>query len=396
MTARRFFLVAGEPSGDLLGAALIGGLRALCGDGLRVEGVGGPAMAEQGLVSRFPMRDLSVMGIAEVLPRLPTLLRRIRETAEAVVAAAPDALITIDSPDFTLRVAKAARKRLPGLTVIHYVAPSVWAWRPGRAAKMAKVVDHVLALLPFEPPYMEAAGMSCDFVGHPIATEPQAGPEVAAALRGRLGLAPGQKLLTLLPGSRGGEVARLAPVFAQVLTRLRTDRPDLAAVVPAAAPVAAEVIRLMPADAAGWPRILDPAGRPPAEVAAEKRAAFAASDAALAASGTVSLELAAAGTPMVIAYAAHPLTEWIARRMARIDTATLVNLVTETRVVPEFFFERFRVDRIAPAVADLLDDPEAVALQRATGALTMERLGRGGEPPGLRAARSVLRAIGAA
>lgn len=394
MIGPRFFLIAGEPSGDLLGAALIAGLRSLCGPGLQIEGIGGPAMAAEGLTSRFPMQELSVMGIAEVLPRLPGLLRRIRETADAVVAARPDALITIDSPDFTLRVAKAARRRLPGLKVVHYVAPSVWAWRPGRAAKMARHVDHVLALLPFEPPYMEAAGMTCDFVGHPIATEPQASAEEAASFRARLGLAPGQPLLTILPGSRGGEVARIAPVFAEVLARLRADRPDLAAIVPAAAPVAETVIGLMPPDTAGWPRILDPRGRAPAEVATEKRAAFAASTAALAASGTVSLELAAAGTPMVIAYAAHPVTEWIARRMARIDTATLVNLVTDSRVIPEFFFENFTTDRIAAAVALLLDDLDAAAGQRAAGTLAMERLGRGGEPPGLRAARSVLQAIG--
>jgi lipid-A-disaccharide synthase len=165
----RLFLIAGEPSGDLLGAALIAGLRELA-PGARLEGVGGPAMAAQGFRSRFPMADLSVMGLAEVLPRLPLLLRRLRETAEAVVAAAPDALIGIDSPDFCLRVARRVRAARPGQRVMHYVAPSVWAWRPGRAAAMAEVVDHVLALLPFEPPYMEAAGMSCDFVGHPAAS----------------------------------------------------------------------------------------------------------------------------------------------------------------------------------------------------------------------------------
>jgi lipid-A-disaccharide synthase len=387
--APRLFIAAGEPSGDLLGGALIAGLRQLCGGGIALEGIGGPAMAAQGLASRFPMEELSVMGLAEVLPRLPNLLRRIRETGDAAVAMAPDALVTIDSPDFSLRVAKRARRSRPDLRVVHYVAPSVWAWRPGRAAKMAKVVDHVLALLPFEPPYMGAAGMTCDFVGHPVAAEPQATPEEVTAVRAELGLAPGQRLLALLPGSRRGEVSRLGPVFAEVVRRLRAADPELAIVLPAAAPV----IDLLAAHFPDIP-ILDPRPCSKADAEARKRAAFAAADAALAASGTVSLELAAAGTPMVIAYTANPVTGWIVMRMALIDTATLVNLVTDTRVVPEFFLGDCTPDKITPAVARLLDDPVAAAAQRQAGERTMQLLGRGGEPPGLRAARSVLSAIG--
>ena len=359
-----------------------------------LEGVGGPAMAAQGLVSRFPMEELSVMGLAEVVPRLPNLLRRIRETGDAAAAMAPDALVTIDSPDFSLRVAKRARRLRPDLRVIHYVAPSVWAWRPGRAVKMAKVVDHVLALLPFEPPYMEAAGMTCDFVGHPVAAEPQATPAEVAAIRAELGVAPGQRLLALLPGSRRGEVTRLGaglrrgrPAPARRRSRARRGAAGGRAGGGGAGRAAAARRR----GVAAAPR---PARAGKAEAEARKRAAFAAADAALAASGTVSLELAAAGTPMVIAYTANPLTGWIAMRLALIDTATLVNLVTDTRVVPEFFLGDCTPEKITPAVARLLDDPVAAAAQRAAGARTMELLGRGGEPPGLRAARSVLAAIG--
>jgi lipid-A-disaccharide synthase len=390
----RLFLVAGELSGDALGAALIAGLRQLVGDELVVEGVGGPAMAAQGLVSRFPMDELSVMGVAEVLPRLPNLLRRIRETADAVAAAAPDALVGIDSPDFTLRVARRARKLRPALKVVHYVAPSVWAWRSGRAAKMAEVVDHVLALLPFEPPYMEAAGMTCDFVGHPVATERHASPAEVAALRVELAIGPGQPVLALLPGSRRGEVTRLAPVFAEVARRMRTRTPELAVIVPAAAPVVGLLDQTLRPDAAGWPHVMDPRGLPAPLWEARKRAAFAAADVALAASGTVSLELAAAGTPMVIAYDANALTAWIAKRMVRIDTATLVNLVTDTRAIPEFLFERCEPALIAPAVERLFDDPAAVAEQAAVAEAAMRLLGRGGGPPGLRAARSVLARLG--
>jgi lipid-A-disaccharide synthase len=390
----RLFLIAGELSGDALGGALIAGLRQLVGDDLVIEGIGGPAMAAEGLASRFPMDELSVMGVAEVLPRLPNLLRRIRETGDAVAASAPDALVSIDSPDFALRVARRARKLRPGLKVIHYVAPSVWAWRPGRAAKMAEVVDHVLALLPFEPPYMEAAGMTCDFVGHPIAAERQATAEEVAALRAELAIGPGQPVLALLPGSRRGEVTRLGPVFADVARRLRARRPDLAVIVPAAAPVVGLLDEALKADDAGWPHVMDPRHFPAPVWEMRKRAAFAAADVALAASGTVSLELAAAGTPMVIAYDANALTAWIAKRMVRIDTATLVNLVTDTRTIPEFLFERCEPGLVTPAVERLFDDPAAVAEQEAAADAAMVLLGRGGEPPGLRAARSVLKAIG--
>jgi lipid-A-disaccharide synthase len=388
----RLFLTAGEPSGDLLGAALIAGLRDLRGEALTLEGVGGPAMAAQGFTSRFPMEELSVMGVAEVLPRAPALLRRIAETGDAVAAARPDALVTIDSPDFSLRVARRARRSLPGLRAVHYVAPSVWAWRPGRAAKMARVVDHVLALLPFEPPYMQAAGMTCDFVGHPVAQAPQADAAGVAALRHELRLAPEQPILLLLPGSRRGEVGRLGPIFAEVAARLRRDRPDLALVIPTVAPVAEMVRAAFPPESGA--HILDPGAMPGPRAEARKRAAFAAAGAALAASGTVSLELAAAGTPCVIAYATSPLTAFLVRRLLRIDTVTLTNLVTDTRTVPEFIQENCTPERITPAVAQLLDDPEAVASQRAAADRCMELLGRDGDPPGLRAARSVLGAIG--
>ncbi len=395
MSAPRLFLIAGEPSGDLLGGALLAGLRELCGPDLALEGIGGPEMAAQGMPSLFPMEELSVMGIAEILPRAPNLLRRIRQTADAVIVARPDALITIDSPDFCLRVARKARASLPDLRVIHYVAPSVWAWRPGRAAKMARHVDHVLALLPFEPPYMQAAGMTCDFVGHPVAARPVATPDEIAAIRADLGIGADQRLLLALPGSRRGEVSRHAPIFAEVIRRLRAGAPDLAVVVPAAGAVADLTRSLLPPDADGWPRVLDPTGADPALADARKRAVFAAADAALAASGTVSLELAAAGTPMVIAYAANPLSAFLAKRLVRIDTVTLVNLVTDTRTIPEFLLENCTPDLITPALRALLDDPATAAAQRAAGSRTMDLLGRGADPPGLRAARSVLAHLGA-
>ena len=256
-TGPRLFLVAGEPSGDRLGGALIEGFRSL-GIEPELQGVGGPSMAAAGMASRFPMEELSVMGIAEVLPRLPNLLRRIAETAEAVVAMRPGRAGDDRQPGLLAPGGAGGAQALPGLRSIHYVAPSVWAWRPGRAAKMAEVVDHVLALLPFEPPYMEAAGMTCDFVGHPVAAEPQADPDAVAALRAELAIAPGQPVLALLPGSRRGEVTRLAPVFAAVAKRLRARLPDLAVVVPAAPAVVGLLDERLRPDDSGWPHVLDP------------------------------------------------------------------------------------------------------------------------------------------
>lgn len=378
----KVFVIAGESSGDALGAALMAGLRELVPE-VGFDGVGGPLMAAQGLVSRFAMDELSVMGLAEVLPKYFHLKRRIRETAQAIVEAAPDVVITIDSPDFCLRVLALARAADPRLKTVHYVAPSVWAWRPGRAVKMARVVDHVLALLPFEPPLMRAAGMSCEFVGHPVTTEPVASAAEAAAFRAEAGIAPQAPLLLVLPGSRKGEVARLGPVFGATLARLEV--PGLRIVVPSVAARADQVRELV----TGWPGdpvVLDAAVTSPAT----KRAAFRAADAALAASGTVSLELAASATPMVIAYRLNPLSEALIARMLLIDTLTLVNLVSETRVVPEFLRDRCRAEVIAPALADLLTGEPARDAQRAAMDLTMQRLGRGGEAPGLRAARSVL------
>jgi lipid-A-disaccharide synthase len=259
--------------------------------------------------------------------------------------------------------------------VIHYVAPSVWAWRPGRAAKMARVVDHVLALLPFEPPYMTAAGMTCDFVGHPVVAESLA---TEAERKAFSGTGP---LLLALPGSRRGEVTRLAPVFGAVVGRLKARHPDLRVVLPTVRGVAG-LVRDLTSSWAVVPEII--------EDAAAKRGAFAAADLALAASGTVSLELAANGCPMVIAYDMHPLTLWLMRRAALVDTVTLVNLVSDSRVVPEFIGPDCRADLIAPALEALLADPSA---QSHAMEVTMDRLGRGGEPPGLRAARSVLASL---
>lgn len=380
----RVFIIAGEPSGDKLGGALMAGLRRLVPD-VTFDGVGGPEMQAQGLTSRFDMFELSIMGIMEVLPKYRHLKRRIAQTAQAVVDTAPDVMITIDSPDFCLRVARLV-KASSTIRTVHYVAPTVWAWRPKRAAHMAEVIDHVLALFPFEPPYMQAVGMDCDFVGHPVVSEPQPSAEEVGNFRVQYGMEAADPLLLVLPGSRKGEVSRLAPRLGAALRPVLAAHPGLRVVVPAAAPVAEMVI----AAVADWPlvpKVLDPRGLDVDTAAHAKRVAFAAADAALAASGTVALELAAADTPMVSAYDMNWLSRRIVQRMMQIDTANLINIVSDTRTVPEFIGAECRSDLIAQGVLDLLQDPEP---QRAAMQTTMDLLGRNGEDPGLRAARAVL------
>ena len=386
------FLIAGEPSGDKLGAALMAGLKAVSGEDIIFHGIGGPLMQAEGLTPLFPMEELSVMGLAAILANYRRLLGRVEDAARAVQDIGPDALITIDIPEYSLRVAGKVKAAMPHLPTVHYVAPTVWAWRARRARKMAKSIDHVLALFPFEPPYMQAEGMGCDFVGHPIATEPQAGEADRAAFRAGLGLTADHPLILALPGSRRGEVEKLMPIFGEALRPVIAARPDAAIVLPAAPAVAALVADKL----AGWPgqvHLLDPRGKTHDQALAEKRAAFGAADVALAASGTVSLELAAAETPMVIAYDTNWLSRAVIASMLKVDTVTLVNLVSDTRAVPEFIGDNCRPDRIGRALLSLIGDGDARLAQLDAMAVTMMRLGRGGEAPGLRAARSVLAAI---
>lgn len=378
----RVFLIAGEASGDRLGAALMAGLKTLT----KVEflGVGGPLMQAEGMSSLFPMDDLSVMGLTEILPRYPHLRRRLHQTANAVLTAVPDVLITIDSPDFCLRVAKLVKAK-SNIRTVHYVAPSVWAWREGRAAKMAKVVDQILALLPFEPPIMEAAGMECDFVGHPVVSEPVPNSPEIAEFRQRHGFG-NHPLLMVLPGSRKGEVERLGPEFGNVISAIAGHHLNLRIVIPTT-PNVTLAVRDIVRDWPIRPTILDPNDFDSDAFKTEKIAAFYAADWALAASGTVSLELAAANTPMVIAYDLNWLSRMIIARMLKVDTLTLVNLVSETRAVPEFIGKNCRAELITPALENVMKDAGA---QPDAMRITMERLGRGGEAPGLRAARAVL------
>ncbi len=371
------FLIAGEPSGDEIGGRLIAALREATGGEVRVAGVGGGAMADQGLESLFPIEELSVMGLMEVLPRAAGIMRRMSESARAVRRLSPDAVVTIDSPGF----AAGVWRRLEGAAVplVHYVAPTVWAWRPGRARKLARRIDHVLALFPFEPPYFEAEGLDCTFVGHP-ALEAEIAPDAGARFRARHGIAAGP-VVGLLPGSRGGEVSRLMPVFCDAVRRIASVQPAARAVIPAVA-AHADAIR---AAAAGLPI--------PVAVTAdrkERHAAMAACDVAIAASGTVALELALTATPTVIAYKVNPITWRILRRMLRVRYVTMANIVLDRPAIPEFLQDDCTGETLARAALDLLCDESARREQRAAVDSVLAALRPGGASPSARAAETIL------
>ncbi len=376
---KHIMILAGEPSGDILGARLMAALEERTNGTARISGVGGEAMAAHGLSSIVPMDELSVMGLFEIAPRIPRLLRRIRETAAAVRRARPDALVTIDSPGFNFRVASRLADR--NFPLIHYVAPQVWAWRPRRARTIARFVDHLLLVLPFEAPYFEPMGLPTTFVGHPIT---ESGIGDGAAFRERHGIAPEATLVAVLPGSRRSETSRLLGVFGQAVERLAARVPGLGVVVPTVAGVAEQVA----AAAAHWPG-------PPVIVAdrADKADAFAASDAALTASGSAVLELAVAGVPMVVGYRVNPLTMVLARRLVRIDRISLFNLVADRPVVPEYLQDDCRPDSLAAAVENIIADGVARAEQIEAARQVTSRLGVGGAPPSQQAADVVLSLI---
>ncbi|MEQ1887987.1 MAG: lipid-A-disaccharide synthase [Alphaproteobacteria bacterium] len=382
-TPLRLMLIAGEPSGDVLGAELMRALELLSGRSIEAFGVGGAAMAAAGLQSLFPMTDLSVMGVAEVLPRLPQLQLRISQTVGQALRARPQMLITIDSPDFCFRVARQVRKYAPEIPIAHYVAPQIWAWRRGRARKIARYVDLVLALLPFEPGLFTAAGLACHFVGHPVVARTPCA-QAGVNFRARHGIPPDAPLLAVLPGSRNGEVSRLLGPFGATIRRLSRDLPELQ-IFCATLPHVAGQVR---AAVSGWPgRVIV------TQDSTEKLAGFAACNAALAASGTVSLELAACGAPHVVAYKVSPLTAMIARRVLKISHVNLVNLILNESLIPELLQQECTPENLARELGRLLapPHPSGAALKQRTGMhRALQELGLGQTPPSQRAAQEVL------
>lgn len=375
----RLFIVAGEASGDELGASLVTALRAR-GMALELGGVGGPALSQAGMPSLFQQSDIAVMGVGPVIARLPLILRRIRETAAAALAFKPDILITIDSPDFSKRVARKVRKSAPETRAIHWVCPSVWAWRPGRAKVMRPLYDLVLCLLPFEPAELtRLGGPPGEFVGHPLVeriTIMRAQTKVEIAHRHN----EATPSILILPGSRMTEIRRLMPVFLAAIEKADAALAGASFVIPTL-PYLEPVIREMLGDQEKRFRII---------VGAEaKYAAFRSARAALAASGTVTLELALAQIPMVSAYKVAQWEAMIARHLIKVSTASLPNLVLGEAFVPEFIQQDATPEKLGAALAAIVAEGNARNAQLDAFA-RLERVMRdGAEAPSQRVARVI-------
>jgi lipid-A-disaccharide synthase len=351
------YLVAGEQSGDVLGGRLIAALRR-ARPGLEFAGIGGPRMQAQGLRSLFPMRELAVMGLLEVLPRAMHLRRLMRRAADDILTRRPDVLVTIDSPGFTLRLLRLLNRQAiatSGMARAHYVAPQVWAWREHRVREFPGLWDELLCLLPFEVGFFARHGLAARFVGHPV-LESGADRGDGARFRARHGLATDAPVLVLMPGSRRSEVGRLLPVFGQTLALLARDLPGLVPVLPIASVVAETVRRAT----AGWtvrPLLITELD--------DKHDAYAAAAAALTKSGTSTLELALAGVPMAVTYRVNPLTAMIARRLLRVPHVAMVNLLAGRLVVPELLQRDCRAETLAATLRGLICEPDTAQAQRA-------------------------------
>jgi lipid-A-disaccharide synthase len=379
IAGRKIFLIATEESGDRLGANLMKVLRQRLGGAVQFEGIGGRAMTREGLSSRFPIEELSIIGLAAVVTQLPAILRRIKETADAVIAGAPDILVIIDSPDFNLRVAKRVRASAPNIPIVDYVSPTVWAWRPGRARAMRPYIDHVMALLPFEPAaYERLRGPPCSYVGHPL-TEQIGQLRPSADEQKRRDDPP--PVLLVLPGSRRSEIRHHMTTFGVTLSRLQAAGITFEAVLPTmphlheAVTAAVKVWKVQPRIVIGE---------------AEKRAAFRIARAALAKSGTVTLELALAGVPMVTAYRTGAMEAFILRHAIKVNSVILANLVIGDNVIPEFLQENCTAAKLAPAMREILDESAARRKQVEAFAKIDAILSTGNQPPGVRAADIVL------
>jgi lipid-A-disaccharide synthase len=387
-TARRtIFIIAGEHSGDALGAKLMSGIERLAPGVFQFKGVGGVEMAHEGLVSLFPIEDVAVMGPLNILPALPRIVRRVYQTVDAALAAKPDIVVIIDSPEFTHPIAKRIRKRAPQIPIVDYVSPSVWAWRSGRARKMRAYVDEILGLLPFEPAaHVRLGGPHCTYVGHPLIEKLDIIQQAdAAGLRSRLKIAPGRDVLLVLPGSRRSEFERLIDVFGETVARLYNYRQGFDVVIPAV-PHLADAIR---AKSSAWP------ARAHVVDSSDKYAAMRLARAALAASGTVTLELAIAGLPMVVAYKVDAMTAAVVRRLVTTDTAVLPNLILGEKAFPEFIQQDCTPEKLSSAVGALMSDTDARRNQLAALARIPGKLELDGTTPSEAAARATLSVLSA-
>ncbi len=350
--SKKIYIIAGEESGDNLGSSLMAALKEKSSDAIDFFGVGGKQMIAEGLDSIFPMEVLSVMGIAEILPKLFDLLSRIKQTVEDIEKQQPDVIVTIDSPDFCFRVIKAIKKRgLVKAPCVHYVAPSVWAWRPKRAKKVAVFLDHILALLPFEPPYFEKEGLPCTFVGHPMVDNDSLMNADGLKFRHKYNILEGQKILCVLAGSRHSELKRMLPIFKKVIERTKRENSNI------------KIISI------SLPHLKDSveeyfANNDVLVLSEDKYDAFAASDVALATSGTVALELAMTGTPTVIGYKMGAVSSMLAKWLVKTPYVSLPNIILNQEVIPELLLSDCTADNLFKHINRLLTDEKASKTQK--------------------------------
>lgn len=376
-------LVAAEASGDALGAGLARALKARLGDKVRLVGVGGRRMAAEGIDSPFDIASLSILGIFEAVAAYRTVMQRVADTAALAQRETPDVAILIDSWGFTLRVAQALRKRFPGMLLVKYVGPQVWATRPGRAKTLAASVDHLLSIHSFDAPWFEKEGLKTTFVGNPALAKDYSHAD-PARLRAAIGAGEDEDILLVLPGSRPAEIKLVMPVFEEAVKRLKAARPGLHIVIPAAG----TVVESVRAKVAGWPfraHVI--------EDEQLKDDAFVAGTVALACSGTVTTELALAGTPMVVAYRIGGATYAILKLIFKSPWVTMFNIAARAFVAPEFLQADCTPANLEKAIAERLDDPALRARQVAAQNAALEVMGKGGPDPSEAAADAVLKLL---
>ena len=381
----KIFIIAGEDSGDKLGSAIIYSLREKLDNPPSFVGIGGTEMINRGLNSIFLMSELSVMGFVEIAYNYKNLKKRLDQTVSAILDEKPDILLTIDSPEFCFRVAKKVKVVNKSIPIVHYVAPTVWAWRPKRARAISNYIDHVMALFPFEPPYFHRVGLSCDFVGHPIVSEEIATDENIMDLKKEYSLSDEPTILCL-PGSRKSEIDRLMPTFGESLIKFSRLIPNANFILPSTPHLyeySKQYLKFLPSNTV----FLSPEEIGIDKYLAFKKASFKISDLALAASGTVSLELAANNTPMVIGYDMSYFSRQIVQLMMLTNTVTLVNLITGNRHIPECIGVNFNSDKLFLELVRIYSNRKNQLKDFAT---TMNLLGRDHIAPNDRAANSLI------
>ncbi len=382
----KIFIIAGEDSGDKLGSAIMDSLIAATDDSLNFVGIGGIGMTSRGLRSLFPMSELSVMGFIEIASQYTKLKKRINETVFSILHEKPDILLTIDAPEFCFRVAKKIKLINKDIPIAHYVAPTVWAWRPGRAKNISNFIDHILALFPFEPPYFRDVEINCDFVGHPIVSENIADADSITEFKKEFSITD-EPIILCLPGSRKAEIDRLMPVFGKTLDRFSNILPDARFILPSTPDVyeySKIYLEHMPKDIV----FLTPEKFGLEKYLQFKKASFKISCLALAASGTVSLELAANNTPMVIGYDMNFFSRNIVGLMLKTDTVNLVNLITGNRSIPECIGSNFNCDNLFLEMVRVYSNSQSQIKDFKT---TMDLLGINNLSPNIRAANSLLK-----